>query len=384
MNGVSEVRVFSESSKHYLLMNKDNVLLEFHINEDLLNRLEIISTYSNLLEFSSEERFQFWLDSRVIPTNRNHIDEVLQSINVKEYSSFDILKINHACSLNDTFWIKEINEKNIWGDELKWKDVSLYRGFKESLGIISFFGNTSSLGGRLKTPELTTQGMLGKAWRWIDGTIKLYKKGTSGGCNTGNEPYSEVMASYLLDIVGIPHINYELKNWSIVLCSVCDLYTNESIGYLTMAEYLSNKYGSNLKWTYNLVLKEMQDLGLEKQFKDMLIFDYLILNKDRHFKNFGLLVDNDSRNILGFMPLFDHGYSLGNFALNEEDIKNDLNALGTFDVSLRVQGLTFSKEKRFHEMCKLIQLNKSKLYDLDIPKEKVNTAIKVLDLTTTR
>ena len=47
--------------------------------------------------------------------------------------------------------------------------------------------------------EPTTNGMLPKGWRFIGGGdgIYLYKGGTSGAANTGNEPYSEFYASQI-------------------------------------------------------------------------------------------------------------------------------------------------------------------------------------------
>ncbi|ETJ30062.1 hypothetical protein Q604_UNBC15416G0001, partial [human gut metagenome] len=92
-----------------------------------------------------------WINNRGIPTNREHIEKVLLSLNLDSKERFNLLIVNHAASLNDTYWIKEKNELNIDGKNLEWKDVSLYRGFKENLGLISFFGNTSSLGGKIKT-----------------------------------------------------------------------------------------------------------------------------------------------------------------------------------------------------------------------------------------
>ena len=46
----------------------------------------------------------------------------------------------------------------------------------------------------------------------------------------------------------------------------------------------------------------------------MLIFDALICNIDRHFGNFGFLIDNQTNQIVSPAPLFDHGNSLFNFA----------------------------------------------------------------------
>ena len=48
--------------------------------------------------------------------------------------------------------------------------------------------------------------------------------------------------------------------------------------------------------------------------EDMIVFDAIILNTDRHLGNFGFLVDAKSNTLLGPAPLFDHGNSLCNFA----------------------------------------------------------------------
>ena len=52
------------------------------------------------------------------------------------------------------------------------------------------------------SPELTTNGMLRKAWRFVEGDgIYLYKGGTEGAANTGNEPYSEYYACQIAGLV---------------------------------------------------------------------------------------------------------------------------------------------------------------------------------------
>ncbi len=49
----------------------------------------------------------------------------------------------------------------------------------------------------------------------------------------------------------------------------------------------------------------------------MIVFDALICNTDRHFGNFGVLVDSRTNRIIKPAPLFDHGNSLYNFAGDE-------------------------------------------------------------------
>ena len=46
----------------------------------------------------------------------------------------------------------------------------------------------------------------------------------------------------------------------------------------------------------------------------MIIFDAIICNTDRHYGNFGFLIDNKTNKIIEPAPLFDHGNSLFNFA----------------------------------------------------------------------
>ena len=59
-----------------------------------------------------------------------------------------------------------------------------------------------------------------------------------------------------------------------------------------------------------------QKLGAEyaDALNDMLVLDAVICNTDRHFGNFGLLIDNHTNQITAPAPLFDHGNSLFNFA----------------------------------------------------------------------
>ncbi len=77
------------------------------------------------------------------------------------------------------------------------------------------------------------------------------------------------------------------------------------------------------KCTLNTVTIFLKNVGNEfyDLYVDMLIFDALIYNTDRHFGNFGLLVDNMSNKPISFAPIFDNGLSLFNYAM-DEDIEN--------------------------------------------------------------
>jgi hypothetical protein len=108
-------------------------------------------------------------------------------------------------------------------------------------------------------------------------------------------------------------MHYGLENWKGMLASRCKLFTDidtafipigrivKSGGIVAVADYydgLGGKYADSLR--------------------DMLVFDALIYNEDRHFGNFGLLRDNHTGEIIAPAPIFDNGLSLFNYATNDD------------------------------------------------------------------
>ncbi len=84
------------------------------------------------------------------------------------------------------------------------------------------------------SPELTTDGMLPKAWRNINGGIYLYKGGSTGAANAGNEPYAEFYAAQLANAMGINAVSYDLDRWKGILASTCKLFTDINTAYVPM------------------------------------------------------------------------------------------------------------------------------------------------------
>ena len=53
----------------------------------------------------------------------------------------------------------------------------------------------------------------------------------------------------------------------------------------------------------------------------MVLLDYLLVNEDRHFNNFGIIRDANTLKWLDVAPIFDSGESLNNF--NIENVTNE-------------------------------------------------------------
>jgi hypothetical protein len=213
--------------------------------------------------------------------------------------------VSKGLSLNDCYWVVEE------GFDGKFDKYNLYENnFSRILALIAFTGYGSSFRTSLAScPEFTTNGMLPKCWRRYKNKIKLFKGGTSGASNTGNEPYSEFYAYQIAKIMGINAIEYNLTKWKGLLCSTCDLFTSKDYSFMPIGRIVTTGGMKAVREYYEALGEDFV-----KALDDMIVFDALIFNTDRHFGNFGFLIDNKTNKIVSPAPLFDHGNSLFNFA----------------------------------------------------------------------
>lgn len=253
----------------------------------------------------SNEGLAKWLKYRTIPKNRLYVHNFLSKCGLNANRPMNIIKVSKGLSLTDCYWIVEEDFEGTF------EKYNLYDNkFSEILAYIAFTGYGSSDRRSLaSSPEFTTNGMLPKCWRRISGVIKLYKGGTEGADNMGKEPYSEYYASQIAKIMGINAIEYNISKWKGRLCSTCDLFTSKDYSYIPVGKLVT---AGNI----NAVRAYYSELGQEfiDALDDMIVLDALLWNVDRHFGNFGVLVDNHENKIVSPAPLFDHGNSLFNFA----------------------------------------------------------------------
>ena len=300
---------------NYVLKQFDLPLLKFTVEEDLaspvLKILWVNEAHKNLLpldlkpEASSLSR---WIRHRTIPKNRAYVHALLAKCGLNLNRPMSIIAVCKGLSLNDSYWVVEE------GFEGSFDKYNLYENrFSQILGLVAFTGYGSSNRTSLESsPEFTTNGMLPKCWRRVNGKVLLYKGGTSGASNTGNEPYSEYYAAQVAQAMGIDAIGYGLSKWKGVLCSTCELFTSKDYAYMPIGHIVT-------EGGFAAVFDYYQQLGeaFVQAFRDMLVFDAVVCNTDRHFGNFGLMIDNATNTIARPAPLFDHGNSLFNFAGKE-------------------------------------------------------------------
>lgn len=313
----------------------------------------------------SEKGVISWLKSRVVPKNREYVESILSKSGLSSNDTMSIIRICKGLSLNDCYWVVE---EDFAG---KFAEYNLYQNrFSRTLALIAYTGHGSCVARDFtSSPEFTTNGVLKKCWRRIDGKIYLYKGGTMGAANTGREPYSEFYAAQIASAMGICHVDYTLRMWKGMLASVCGIFTDMETTYVPMWRFVR-------KDALLVIAEKLKQYGDEVygQFVDMLVFDAVIFNTDRHTGNFGLLVDSRTNEVTGFAPVFDNGLSLFNFAM-EEDIadlasyaKTRTPALGgSFEEVIK----KFMAERQRAKLRKLINFKFKMHPRYNLPKERL-------------
>lgn len=300
----------------FILKKKDENIIEFEIVVGPLEQVScrIVKDYGvhYLLPYNftlSSSRLMYWLESRFIPKNRAFVEKIMETVSYKGPRIVRLLKSTLGLSLIDDYWVTE-------DKDLKWENYNLYDNeFSNTLSLVAFTGYADKkVNGLSSSPEYTTDGMLRKSWRRINGQVYLYKGGTEGYVNAGLEPYSEFYSAQVAQAMELNHVPYRLEKWKGVLCSVCPLFTSKDVSYVNAATVLGEN--SLIESLFSL------DDDTISGILNTAVFDFIVANKDRHAGNYGWLRDNSSGALMGLAPIFDNGDSLCCYALDIE--LNDL------------------------------------------------------------
>ena len=300
----------------YILKQYDTELLSFDMKKDIdgvsAHILSVNYEHKSLLPLDlelSDHGLAKWLKRRTIPSNRAYVQNFLAKLGLNEKDTKGIIDFCKGLSLNDCYWVVEENFNG------KFADNNLYDNrFSNVLSHIAFTGYGSFQKSSLRSsPEFTTNGMLAKCWHRVDGKIVLYKSGTEGFANSGNEPYCEYYAYQVAEAMGINAVQYGLSKWKGRLCSTCELFTSKEYSFMPIGNIVKD---GGIK----AVIEYYKSLGDKyyDAFVDMIVFDDVILNTDRHFGNFGFMIDNRTNTICAPAPLFDHGLSLLTYAMDDD------------------------------------------------------------------
>lgn len=213
------------------------------------------------------------------------------------------IALTHCLSLTDTLWVK-IDKENV-----SWSQLNLYENkFDEVISRLSFDGN-GLFGIQMSTtsPELTTDGAYDKCWLNEKDGIHLIKAGSDGARNAGLEPYGEVLASQVFEKI-CDSVKYTLGKYDGRVVSDCKLFTSQDFGYKPISLFYKDRL------TLPKLLEIYRKFNCEDAFKRMIVADCITLNSDRHFGNFGFLINNQTFERTLLNPCFDFNMAFVPFA----------------------------------------------------------------------
>lgn len=289
---------------NYILSLKNKEVIEFNnstglfkiINEELIPYG--LKNIVNVGEWGRLQTLMNWLTSRHIPLDRANAKRILNSLQLPQHDPLAVILECRALSLNDAYWLK-------YDSADKWEDYNLYENsFSEVLSNIAIVGVSKGMtvSGVIHTPEVTTQGTYAKCWRRENNSTYLYKTNYSK-----RESEAEYISHIIANVLGINSVPYELSEIYGRICSKCENIANTNISISPIYNLLKDKQREfrDIHDFYNLF--EGVD---QSRFLEMLIFDGVIGNTDRHLLNWGFFTDPTTNEYLGLHPLFDHNCAI--------------------------------------------------------------------------
>lgn len=147
---------------------------------------------------------------------------------------------------------------------------------------------------------------------------------------TGHESVNEIIADRLLTLLDIPHLSYQLIHADIIVDNKpirTWLCASRSFRQRGEKKDALDSYYDSSKLPGESPLDFCLRHGWAEYIWQMLLVDYLILNRDRHGANIEVLI-NRYKKTVRLAPLFDHGVSLfsriaDDAALAKEDVMAD-------------------------------------------------------------
>lgn len=203
------------------------------------------------------------------------------------------LKVSDPCllpekslglSLSDQYWLCPA------GSGLLWEKVNFFKNcFSEDVGNILFGNGSGSRRISLVSPDNTSDGWLKKKWKIIDGKRCLLKGGSGA---TQQEPYNEVLASRIMERLGICHVAYSLLEDGDYPYSLCEDFVTPDTELITAWHMMQRVKKPNHVSVYRHYLDCCEGVGFDdirRAVDEMIVLDYIIVNEDCHLNNFGVV-----------------------------------------------------------------------------------------------
>jgi len=293
--------------KEYYLKHKNNLVMKFTLDNEffIVRKADEIYDYERLpIIYGNNDislilrNFDKWVEMRGIPKSREDYNVI--TYKNKKKSNRELTVGEYALNLTDHYWIHGIDEN------LKWENMNLFdNDYKQEEDLKPVL-----LEGKRGNPNVSVDGNQIKAWKKENNINYLWKKGRG---ERMQEPFNEEIASKIMDLFGIEHVNYNVKRISgNIPVSICKCMIDKDTEYMgaDYAMYSIEKKGLEKYERYISICIEKGIADAKKKIDEMIAIDYIIGNEDRHPWNFGIIRNANNLEWIKTAPLFDNGNSL--------------------------------------------------------------------------
>ena len=320
----------------YYLMNKNRKIARIEYDANIPGITNIyekydfdyapLSVYSSQFKKDQNEIrvLNDWFKGRGIPNWRKDLDILMLKLNINMPE--ELLDKAFGLSLSDQYWINPVD------NPLKWEDINFFQNDFKFAGFLAASFSNEELKEKidLHSPNNTSDGMIKKAWI-IENKKRILVKGTYR--NTNQEPINEWLVSQICDELEFDYCNYDVDVLDKGLISKCECFINENEEIITANDiYFSKQKDNNTSDTEHYI-KILESKGIQNartEFENMIIIDYLVMNTDRHMKNFGIIRDVNTLEWKRITPIFDTGESMqNNKNIAEMNFRDDTGKLFT-------------------------------------------------------
>ena len=300
------------ADSRYVLMHKNTPVADLQLDTDtgvirsvghVYNALHVpvgIPVKKGVIDRSA---LNTWWTGRAIPASRDRIRDALRELELA--STQLLLDKCLGLSLSDQYWICPTSSG------VRWEEVNFFQNaFSDDVGNILLGRGSSSGRVSLMSPDNTSDGWLKKKWAILD-ERRCLMKGGSGA--TQQEPYNEVLASSVMERLGIPHVTYTLTVQEDYPYSVCEDFITPETELIPAWYIMQTVKRPNHVSVYQHYMDCCEALGIpgvREAVDRMIVLDYLIVNEDRHQNNFGVVRNAETLEYLGAAPIYDSGTSL--------------------------------------------------------------------------
>lgn len=308
----------------YTLMNKNTAVLSFEYDLGEHKAVRITGT-DNLAAAPfgmvdrhgqvSKKELNYWWRHRAIPASRAQIKRLLENLRLE--STLELAEKSFGLSLSDRYWLNDEDDPKAW-EAINFFD----NDFTDDLGFLTLGQDSAGSSPdapdyasvSLSSPNSTLGGDLLKKWKIVDGQRVLLKSGV-GFAN--QEPYNEVAATELHRRLMAPgeFVPYWLHEDGRRVYSACANLLGPDEELVAAWDVVRNAKKPNNLSDLQFYVKCCTELGLDgeavmTELAKMFAGDFVLANRDRHYRNFGVVRNVETLQVTRLAPVFDSGSCL--------------------------------------------------------------------------